>query len=128
MSHVYFMIQELNDNTAANCIVFTKKKVLQIHACAHTWLSIFAFLITNPPLSDVSVCLHYSSCLCSVFTSPGAHCDSVFVSSFCCLPVTDLQFSQTILGRPVPFATAGDCYSAAKCPQVGDLLASLSCI
>ncbi|XP_042157375.1 A disintegrin and metalloproteinase with thrombospondin motifs 20-like isoform X2 [Oncorhynchus tshawytscha] len=30
---------------------------------------------------------------------------------------TDLQFSQTLLGRPVPFATAGDCYSAAKCPQ-----------
>ncbi|XP_072291726.1 A disintegrin and metalloproteinase with thrombospondin motifs 20 isoform X1 [Eucyclogobius newberryi] len=31
--------------------------------------------------------------------------------------ITDLQFSQTPLGRPVPFATAGDCYSAAKCPQ-----------
>uniref|UniRef100_A0A673ZPA1 ADAM metallopeptidase with thrombospondin type 1 motif 20 n=1 Tax=Salmo trutta TaxID=8032 RepID=A0A673ZPA1_SALTR len=30
---------------------------------------------------------------------------------------TDLRFSQTLLGRPVPFATAGDCYSAAKCPQ-----------
>ncbi|KAL0968043.1 hypothetical protein UPYG_G00261570 [Umbra pygmaea] len=30
---------------------------------------------------------------------------------------TDLQFSQTLLGRPVSFATAGDCYSAAKCPQ-----------
>ncbi|XP_041966432.1 A disintegrin and metalloproteinase with thrombospondin motifs 20-like [Alosa sapidissima] len=30
---------------------------------------------------------------------------------------TDLQFTQTVLGRPVPFATAGDCYSAAKCPQ-----------
>uniref|UniRef100_A0A4W5QA44 ADAM metallopeptidase with thrombospondin type 1 motif 20 n=1 Tax=Hucho hucho TaxID=62062 RepID=A0A4W5QA44_9TELE len=30
---------------------------------------------------------------------------------------TDLKFSQTLLGRPVPFATAGDCYSAAKCPQ-----------
>lgn len=39
----------------------------------------------------------------------------------CCLPVTDLQFSQTLLGRPVPFATAGDCYSAAKCPQVGEI-------
>uniref|UniRef100_A0A8C9T5B8 ADAM metallopeptidase with thrombospondin type 1 motif 20 n=1 Tax=Scleropages formosus TaxID=113540 RepID=A0A8C9T5B8_SCLFO len=31
--------------------------------------------------------------------------------------ITDLRFSQTPLGRPVPFATAGDCYSAAKCPQ-----------
>uniref|UniRef100_A0AAQ4QK56 ADAM metallopeptidase with thrombospondin type 1 motif 20 n=1 Tax=Gasterosteus aculeatus aculeatus TaxID=481459 RepID=A0AAQ4QK56_GASAC len=31
--------------------------------------------------------------------------------------ITDLQFSQTLLGRPVPFGTAGDCYSAAKCPQ-----------
>uniref|UniRef100_A0A8C6WWM1 ADAM metallopeptidase with thrombospondin type 1 motif 20 n=1 Tax=Neogobius melanostomus TaxID=47308 RepID=A0A8C6WWM1_9GOBI len=31
--------------------------------------------------------------------------------------ITDLKFSQTLLGRPVPFATAGDCYSAAKCPQ-----------
>ncbi|XP_072277315.1 A disintegrin and metalloproteinase with thrombospondin motifs 9 [Pyxicephalus adspersus] len=30
---------------------------------------------------------------------------------------TDLQFARTIEGRPVPFATAGDCYSAAKCPQ-----------
>uniref|UniRef100_A0A7N8Y7P8 ADAM metallopeptidase with thrombospondin type 1 motif 20 n=1 Tax=Mastacembelus armatus TaxID=205130 RepID=A0A7N8Y7P8_9TELE len=31
--------------------------------------------------------------------------------------ITDLQFSQTLLGQPVPYATAGDCYSAAKCPQ-----------
>ncbi|XP_030629632.1 A disintegrin and metalloproteinase with thrombospondin motifs 20 [Chanos chanos] len=30
---------------------------------------------------------------------------------------TDVQFTETLLGRPVPFATAGDCYSAAKCPQ-----------
>nr|XP_004668589.2 A disintegrin and metalloproteinase with thrombospondin motifs 20 isoform X2 [Jaculus jaculus] len=30
---------------------------------------------------------------------------------------TDLLFSQTIFGRAVPFATAGDCYSAARCPQ-----------
>ncbi|XP_072528272.1 A disintegrin and metalloproteinase with thrombospondin motifs 20 isoform X2 [Salminus brasiliensis] len=30
---------------------------------------------------------------------------------------TDVQFSQTLFGRPVPFATAGDCYSAARCPQ-----------
>uniref|UniRef100_A0AAR2JAB6 Peptidase M12B domain-containing protein n=1 Tax=Pygocentrus nattereri TaxID=42514 RepID=A0AAR2JAB6_PYGNA len=30
---------------------------------------------------------------------------------------TDVQFSQTLLGHPVPFATAGDCYSAARCPQ-----------
>ncbi|XP_064200825.1 A disintegrin and metalloproteinase with thrombospondin motifs 20 isoform X1 [Anguilla rostrata] len=30
---------------------------------------------------------------------------------------TDLLFTQTPLGRAVPFATAGDCYSAAKCPQ-----------
>lgn len=40
----------------------------------------------------------------------------------CCLIVTDLQFSHTLLGRPVPFASAGDCYSAAKCPQVSELL------
>lgn len=32
---------------------------------------------------------------------------------------TDVQFSQTLLGHSVPFATAGDCYSAARCPQVG---------
>ncbi|PNJ31381.1 ADAMTS9 isoform 8, partial [Pongo abelii] len=30
---------------------------------------------------------------------------------------TDLQFARTSEGHPVPFATAGDCYSAAKCPQ-----------
>uniref|UniRef100_A0A452S7J2 ADAM metallopeptidase with thrombospondin type 1 motif 9 n=1 Tax=Ursus americanus TaxID=9643 RepID=A0A452S7J2_URSAM len=30
---------------------------------------------------------------------------------------TDLQFARTSDGHPVPFATAGDCYSAAKCPQ-----------
>uniref|UniRef100_A0A3P8V9E5 ADAM metallopeptidase with thrombospondin type 1 motif 20 n=1 Tax=Cynoglossus semilaevis TaxID=244447 RepID=A0A3P8V9E5_CYNSE len=39
------------------------------------------------------------------------------LSSLRIMTVTDLQFSQTLLGRPVPFATAGDCYSAAKCPQ-----------
>ncbi|XP_060695933.1 A disintegrin and metalloproteinase with thrombospondin motifs 20-like isoform X1 [Hemiscyllium ocellatum] len=31
--------------------------------------------------------------------------------------ITDLHFAQTVHGRSVPFATAGDCYSAAKCPQ-----------
>ncbi|KFO26140.1 A disintegrin and metalloproteinase with thrombospondin motifs 20 [Fukomys damarensis] len=30
---------------------------------------------------------------------------------------TDLLFSQTLVGQAVPFATAGDCYSAARCPQ-----------
>ncbi|XP_073798559.1 A disintegrin and metalloproteinase with thrombospondin motifs 20 isoform X1 [Danio rerio] len=30
---------------------------------------------------------------------------------------TDMKFSQTVFGRSVPFASAGDCYSAAKCPQ-----------
>ncbi|KAK7117951.1 hypothetical protein R3I94_023236 [Phoxinus phoxinus] len=30
---------------------------------------------------------------------------------------TDVRFSQTLFGRSVPFASAGDCYSAAKCPQ-----------
>ncbi|KAL4005532.1 hypothetical protein ACER0C_005245 [Sarotherodon galilaeus] len=33
------------------------------------------------------------------------------------ITITDLRFSQTPLGQPVPFGTAGDCYSAAKCPQ-----------
>ncbi|XP_073476043.1 A disintegrin and metalloproteinase with thrombospondin motifs 20 [Aquarana catesbeiana] len=33
------------------------------------------------------------------------------------IKTTDLLFARTILGRAVPFATAGDCYSAAKCPQ-----------
>lgn len=31
---------------------------------------------------------------------------------------TDLLFSKTLFGKAVPFATAGDCYSAARCPQV----------
>uniref|UniRef100_G3UGB1 GON domain-containing protein n=1 Tax=Loxodonta africana TaxID=9785 RepID=G3UGB1_LOXAF len=34
------------------------------------------------------------------------------------IKTTDLLFSQTIFGKAVPFATAGDCYSAARCPQV----------
>ncbi|XP_041442325.1 A disintegrin and metalloproteinase with thrombospondin motifs 20 [Xenopus laevis] len=33
------------------------------------------------------------------------------------IKTTDLHFAHTVSGRPVPFATAGDCYSAAKCPQ-----------
>ncbi|XP_054845182.1 A disintegrin and metalloproteinase with thrombospondin motifs 20 [Eublepharis macularius] len=33
------------------------------------------------------------------------------------IKTTDFRFAHTILGKPVPFATAGDCYSAAKCPQ-----------
>lgn len=32
---------------------------------------------------------------------------------------TDVQFSKTLLGHPLPFGSAGDCYSAARCPQVG---------
>ncbi|XP_032893735.1 A disintegrin and metalloproteinase with thrombospondin motifs 20 isoform X2 [Amblyraja radiata] len=31
--------------------------------------------------------------------------------------ITDLYFAQTVRGRAVPFATAGDCYSASRCPQ-----------
>ncbi|XP_010131062.1 PREDICTED: A disintegrin and metalloproteinase with thrombospondin motifs 20-like [Buceros rhinoceros silvestris] len=33
------------------------------------------------------------------------------------IKTTDFLFARTILGRAVPFATAGDCYSAARCPQ-----------
>uniref|UniRef100_A0A663MXA9 ADAM metallopeptidase with thrombospondin type 1 motif 20 n=1 Tax=Athene cunicularia TaxID=194338 RepID=A0A663MXA9_ATHCN len=33
------------------------------------------------------------------------------------IKTTDFLFAQTVLGRAVPFATAGDCYSAARCPQ-----------
>ncbi|KYO47658.1 A disintegrin and metalloproteinase with thrombospondin motifs 4 [Alligator mississippiensis] len=33
------------------------------------------------------------------------------------IKTTDLLFAQTIYGRAVPFATGGDCYSAARCPQ-----------
>ncbi|XP_078504179.1 A disintegrin and metalloproteinase with thrombospondin motifs 20 [Lissotriton helveticus] len=33
------------------------------------------------------------------------------------IKTTDLLFAHTAHGKAVPFATAGDCYSAAKCPQ-----------
>ncbi|XP_051706363.1 A disintegrin and metalloproteinase with thrombospondin motifs 20 isoform X2 [Oryctolagus cuniculus] len=33
------------------------------------------------------------------------------------IKTTDLLFSKTLSGKPVPLATAGDCYSAARCPQ-----------
>ncbi|XP_021098765.1 A disintegrin and metalloproteinase with thrombospondin motifs 20 isoform X2 [Heterocephalus glaber] len=33
------------------------------------------------------------------------------------IKTTDLLFSQTLVGKAVPFATAGDCYSASRCPQ-----------
>ncbi|ERE86040.1 A disintegrin and metalloproteinase with thrombospondin motif 20-like protein [Cricetulus griseus] len=35
------------------------------------------------------------------------------------IKTTDLLFSKTLFGKAVPFATAGDCYSAARCPQDG---------
>ena len=35
-----------------------------------------------------------------------------------CYLATDWQFAFTREGKRVPFATAGDCYSAAHCPQV----------
>lgn len=55
-------------------------------------------------------------CDCPVPSVP--FCPSVF-SPFLRNPTaTDLQFARTSDGHPVPFATAGDCYSAAKCPQV----------
>lgn len=33
------------------------------------------------------------------------------------IKTTDLLFSKTLFGKAIPFATAGDCYSAARCPQ-----------
>ncbi|XP_060047729.1 A disintegrin and metalloproteinase with thrombospondin motifs 20 isoform X2 [Erinaceus europaeus] len=33
------------------------------------------------------------------------------------IKTTDLLFAQTLFGKAVPFGTAGDCYSAARCPQ-----------
>ncbi|XP_039770670.1 A disintegrin and metalloproteinase with thrombospondin motifs 20 [Ornithorhynchus anatinus] len=33
------------------------------------------------------------------------------------IKITDLLFAHTIFGKAVPFGTAGDCYSAARCPQ-----------
>lgn len=37
----------------------------------------------------------------------------------CCLSLaTDWQFAFTREGKRIPFATAGDCYSATRCPQV----------
>ena len=36
-----------------------------------------------------------------------------------CHAATDWQFASTREGHRVPFATAVDCYSAARCPQVG---------
>ena len=41
----------------------------------------------------------------------------VLVILFCPL-ATDWQFASTHEGQRVPFATAGDCFSAARCPQV----------
>lgn len=43
---------------------------------------------------------------------------SLLKSFIYCILATDLLFAQTIFGKAVPFATAGDCYSAARCPQV----------
>lgn len=40
------------------------------------------------------------------------------VTALSCYLATDLQFAFTHEGKSVPFATAGDCYSAAGCPQV----------
>lgn len=39
-------------------------------------------------------------------------------SVLCCHLATDWRFAFTREGKNVPFATAGDCYSAARCPQV----------
>lgn len=33
------------------------------------------------------------------------------------IKTTDFLFAQTVFGNAIPFATAGDCYSAARCPQ-----------
>lgn len=37
---------------------------------------------------------------------------------FCFRSATDWRFAITREGSNVPFATAGDCYSAVACPQV----------
>ena len=35
----------------------------------------------------------------------------------CTISVTDLTFSTSMNGKHIPFGSAGDCYSAAECPQ-----------
>uniref|UniRef100_A0A673I6B9 A disintegrin and metalloproteinase with thrombospondin motifs 20-like n=1 Tax=Sinocyclocheilus rhinocerous TaxID=307959 RepID=A0A673I6B9_9TELE len=59
------------------------------------------------------------NCYCKVLVN-ALFClvfDHQVESHLICVSATDVKFSQTLLGRSVPFASAGDCYSAAKCPQ-----------
>lgn len=73
----------------------------------------------------LGVVIYLIAAVCNLCLLPLLHIMTLHLCLICS-PVTDLQFSQTLLGRPVPFATAGDCYSAAKCPQVGEIQRNVS--
>ena len=79
------------------------------------WVLIVTFICS---LSAYWSCIDLTICSVSAYWS----CIDLTICSVsrCYVSATDLKFSQTLFGRPVPFATAGDCYSAAKCPQVGN--------
>lgn len=47
-----------------------------------------------------------------------SHLTSLLVYLVASCSAADWQFAFTREGKNVPFATAGDCYSAARCPQV----------
>ena len=77
-------------------------------------------------------CVHYRgwklllmSFMWAVMALPPCHIyKSVLLS---CHAATDWQFASTREGHRVPFATAGDCYSAARCPQVGTTVCVCVC-
>lgn len=99
--------------------------------CRHSLPASLYELLSGKILDGANTSGKVTSVICVFFlffSFPPSRClqsvhFDIFTQDFClfCFPVTDLQFSQTIHGRPVPFATAGDCYSAAKCPQVGQV-------
>ncbi|XP_068107867.1 A disintegrin and metalloproteinase with thrombospondin motifs 9-like [Hyperolius riggenbachi] len=85
--------------------------------CSPLWLSLF--MLQNP-----TECPYNGSrredCPCRKdYTAAGLSTFSKVRLDVTTLQIitTDLQFANTTEGRPVPFATAGDCYIAAKCPQ-----------
>lgn len=67
--------------------------------------SLFKF-IWGPTATNVNI--HFQECLSL----------DELVGLCCCCSATDWRFAFTREGKNVPFATAGDCYSAARCPQV----------
>uniref|UniRef100_A0A8C6YVF9 ADAM metallopeptidase with thrombospondin type 1 motif 9 n=1 Tax=Nothoprocta perdicaria TaxID=30464 RepID=A0A8C6YVF9_NOTPE len=96
-----------------------KEYVTLVHGDAENFSEVYGYRLHNPTecpyngsrREDCQCRKDYTAAGFSTFSKVRLDLNTMQIIT------TDLQFARTHDGRPVPYATAGDCYSAAKCPQ-----------